>query len=358
MKRKKWVSNILCIGTATIDYIAVIPNDNVEKINFSNASSSFLLLETGRKLEAESISWFYGGGAINAAIAMKKLNHNVDCFVKVGNDREGQHIIQHLQSCNIGHRHVIKSHDEQTAISFMVSSHDRDPTIITYRGANTSLVNDNVPWQSLHDYDAIYITNLSNQSANIYEPLINYAHQHHIKVISNPGIRQISNVDHAFLDILAKIDMFVVNRVEAEELLALYIAQHLVDSHKYTDKHTVHEQQDRPILRYGGMMVFVEDFLIALATTGITVGVITDGKHGAYLYHNKYGFVHIPTQKVEAIGTVGAGDAFSSTLASLWLQDMDLKQAGLLAAKNAESVVKSIDAQSGLMAYDDLLKYQ
>lgn len=344
---------ILSIGTATIDYIAVIPDDNVEKINFSNASASFLLLETGRKLEAESINWFYGGGAINAAIAMKKLNHDVDCFVKVGNDNDGAHIMQHLTSLGIGNQHVIKSQNEQTAISFMVSSHDRDPTIITYRGANTSLVIDDVPWDSIADYDAIYITNLSNQSAKIYAPLIDYAHQHNITVISNPGIRQISNVDDGFLDILAKINMFVVNRVEAEELLALYIAQHLVRSFKNLSA----EDRKKPILRYGGMMVLVEDFLKALAKTGITLGVITDGKNGAYLYHHHDGFIHIPTQKVEAIGTVGAGDAFSSTLASLWLQDMDLPQAGLLAAKMAESVVKSLDAQSGLMAYDDLLQY-
>ena len=98
----------------------------------------------------------------------------------------------------------------------------------------------------------------------------------------------------------------------------------------------------------------MEDFLQAMQEIGVELCVVTDGKKGAYLFHN-HQFYHIAARAVPVIGTVGAGDAFSSTLAALWLQGFDIEKAGKMASLNALSVVKQLDAQSGLLDGDTLL---
>ena len=341
------MKKILCIGTATVDIISVVPDENIEKISFANSSNSFLMLESGRKLEAQKISWYFGGGAVNASIAMKRLGIKSSCLVKIGKDTYGKQILQHLNENGINTDNVIVDDSDPTAISILISLHDKNPTIITDRGANTEMKIDELNWNLIKDYDAFYITNLSGESAHIFDPLINFAKNNNIAVISNPGIRQLSE-NNNFVDTLNSINMLVINLVEAQELLTTFLNMHLIipAPTKSDDEVTIHS---------GKVIVRMVDFLAKINALGVELIAITDGKNGAYLYHEG-AMHHILLEKVKSIGTVGAGDSFTSTLATLWLDGMDIKNAGYLAAKNAASVVQTIDAQSGLLNYEDLLQ--
>jgi len=59
----------LCVGGAVIDVIVQIDSDRIEEMTMRNAEVSFLLVETGRKVTAKSISEHIGGGAVNTAVA-------------------------------------------------------------------------------------------------------------------------------------------------------------------------------------------------------------------------------------------------------------------------------------------------
>jgi ribokinase len=52
---------VLTIGSAMIDTIAIIGSARIERMTMLNAESSFLLLEEGRKTEAEEVSTHAGG---------------------------------------------------------------------------------------------------------------------------------------------------------------------------------------------------------------------------------------------------------------------------------------------------------
>ena len=340
---------ILCVGTATIDIIVITSPEQIEKMSFANASSAFLLLEMGRKLEAQSVNWFFGGGATNAAIAMNKLGHHTDCFVKLGQDHHGDQMITHLQAQNIGTQLILRDQNHPTAVSIMVSAHDHDPTILTHRGANAKLTEAEIPKTAIMDYDALYITNLSNESAAIFAPLIEHAHKNGIKIISNPGIRQLGRSEGHFLSLLPKLAMLVINRAEATQLLALLLEHGLVNPHKYSATMII----DAPILVEGNLYVLIEDFLRALNHLGLALGVVTDGRAGAYYFYQEQ-FYHQPSFPVSAMGTVGAGDAFSSTFSACWLNGMEITAAAKLATLNACSVVQSLDAQSGLKTLESL----
>ena len=63
----------LTVGSATIDTIAIIASDRIERMSMLNADSSFLLLKEGSKTEAADVSTHTGGGAVNAAVGMARL---------------------------------------------------------------------------------------------------------------------------------------------------------------------------------------------------------------------------------------------------------------------------------------------
>jgi ribokinase len=71
---------ILTVGSAMMDTIAIIDSGRIERMSMLNADSSFLLLEEGRKTEAEEISTHPGGGAVNAAVAMARLEMDGRCL--------------------------------------------------------------------------------------------------------------------------------------------------------------------------------------------------------------------------------------------------------------------------------------
>src|SRR6056297_2401015 len=92
MSRLKTVS----IGGAMVDSIAIIADDCIEHMAMRNAQSSFLLLESGRKVEAAEISQHCGGGAINTAVAMSRLGADAATIVKLGRDTRAEMILRRL----------------------------------------------------------------------------------------------------------------------------------------------------------------------------------------------------------------------------------------------------------------------
>jgi ribokinase len=97
-----------------------------------NADSSFLLLEEGRKTEAEEVSTQAGGGAVNAAAAMARLGMDVAVLAKLGSDECAD-----TRFCGISNRKVSRTarvrRDPRlpTGASVLISSHDGNAAIIS-----------------------------------------------------------------------------------------------------------------------------------------------------------------------------------------------------------------------------------
>ena len=81
--------------------------------------------------------------------------------------------------------------------------------------------------------------------------------------------------------------------------------------------------------------------------------LITYGNEGAYLYDGTE-LHHQPVIPAKVAGTAGAGDSFVSTLAWGLKSDHSAKQALLLAAHNASSVVSFVNTTDGLLSAEEL----
>jgi ribokinase len=344
----------LTVGGAMLDSIALIDSARIERMSMRNAEASFLLLEEGRKTEAEEISTHTGGGAVNAAIAMARLGLDVSSIVKVGMDQRADAILARLESEGVSTRWITRDARLPTGASLLISSHDRNAAVFTFRGANTLLESSDIKPGAL-GVDVVYISSLSNQSADCFPDLVRAGRSNHCMVAANPGIRQLTARGRAFMDAIASIDVLLINRAEAGALVPALSAQVGEGGPSLPFDPEEEDVPDlvRRGLSSGGFEMSLLRFFGCLLDAGARMIVITDGRHGAFVATpSEVSFCSaIPTN---VVGTAGAGDAFASTFVAFTALKHPMKQALLAATLNAGSVVRHADTQSGLLRYAEL----
>src|SRR5262249_32412860 len=205
------------VGGAMLDTIAIIADDRIERMTMLNADTSFLLLEEGRKTEAVEISTHVGGGAVNAAVAMSRLGFDVASLVKLGRDHRAATVLAHVMREGISTRWVLRDGRAPTGAAVLISSHDRNAAIFTFRGANTLLEEADLK-DDAFGVDVVYVSSLSNESADTFPTIVSRAKAHGALVATNPRVRQLSSRGQAFQEALAKIDILAINRSEADVL--------------------------------------------------------------------------------------------------------------------------------------------
>lgn len=336
----------LHIGSAMIDTIVLVASENIERATFSNDGKSFLMLEAGRKLEARSITTHVGGGACNTAVALARRGWESGVIAKVGDDLNAAEVRKHLSENNASDRLIDSEH--ATGVAVMVASHDRNASIFVHRGANETLTEANLP--DLGGVDLVYVTSLSNESADCYGPILRNAKAAGAMVASNPGIRQLTARTPAFLAALNFVDLISINRVEAEALVPAMAARAEGGEAPLPD-------DPAPLLKkglsFGGFNMGLVRFMRTLQQAGPSWVSITDGTDGAYLA-GPDSVLWFPTLKAEVAGTAGAGDSFCSTLTAALVEGLAPEDAMRQASLNAASVVSHVDTSTGLLSREEI----
>lgn len=345
---------VLTIGGAMVDTIVTIASDKIEQIKMRNAESSFLLLEEGQKTEAEEIVSSGGGGALNSAVAAARLGHATSIIAKVGHDDKAEIVRALLQAEGVDVSWLAADEAEPTGASVIISSHDRNAAVFTYRGANTRLKESDFPPEAFAGRQLVYVANLSNESADCYPLVVERAKSAGALLAVNPGIRQLTARYDDFWQGLKHIDILSVNRAEAQTLMP-----RLLQSFGDGGAPLIVENDDPlpPLakrgLRNGGYEMTLVKFLGALIELGVGAVVLTDGSNGAFIAKGRR-LHYRAAQHVVAAATTGAGDAFSATFACYLADTSDAARALSAASINAASVVQYIDTQTGLLSRSDL----
>ena len=343
----------LCVGGAMIDTIAIIDSDRIERMTMLNAETSFLLLEEGRKTEAQEISTHVGGGAVNAAVAMARLGLDAALLAKLGTDTRADTILASLARDGVSSRWTMRDQRAPTGASVLVSSHDRNAAIFTFRGANTLLEIADLRDEAFA-VDIVYIANLSNQSADCFPAIVRRAKAGGALVAANPGPRQLSARGQAFLENLAAIDILVLNRTEADLLVPSLVARYGEGGPKLA----LAPGEDAPALAArglasGGFEMGLAAFFSAVTRLGPKYVVVTDGARGAFA-GSQSEIQFAPALPAHVVGTAGAGDAFAATFTTYVVLGCPSELALRAAAINSAAVVGHIDTQTGLLRRQEI----
>lgn len=320
--------NLLTVGSATIDIFTTLGDHEVERLTLENANSSFMLLEEGSKGDAISIDDYFGGGAVNTAVAAARLGLAVDCLIKVGDDIDADRIADRIAREGVSSDCIVRDGTQKTGRAVLVDGRMRNPTIFSARGANTTLDWHDIEsvWKPGH-WQSVHISPLSGGARDIGGRLVQEAKGDGAFVSINPGILQITQGWDVLKVALTQVDMLSLNRREGYAML---------------EKSQGFTTEMRP-----------SELALSLCSTGAKYVALTDGERGAYLADGKdVMFVAAPKRTVK--GTAGAGDSFSITLALGLASGLDIATALEYALTNAGSVVEHRDTLTGLLTRDTL----
>lgn len=342
----------LTVGGAMVDTIAIIASDRIERMRMTNADNSFLLLEEGRKTEALEVSTHVGGGAVNAAVAMARLGLDVGALVKLGKDARAETLLGHLLQEGVSTRWAMRDGRAPTGASVLISSHDRNAAIFTFRGANTLLQESDLRTEAFAA-DLVYVSSLSNESADAFPAIVERAKDQGALVATNPGVRQLSSRGGTFQDTLRHIDILAINCLEADALVPGLVTRFGETARGLAAKGEVLPRLAMRGFIGGGHELGLVDFFAGLNKLGPRYVVVTDGRDGAFLSAAD-AILYCPVPETKVAGTAGAGDAFNATFTACVAMRRSPEEALRAAAVNAASVVKHVDTQSGLLSLAEI----
>jgi len=324
--------NLVTIGGATQDIYLQYQGADCMKIMESSGERSYMLFESGAKVEVEKILYHTGGGATNSAVSFKRLGFDVACFCMIGDDQAGQAVLQDLKSESVDSSNIIISSTHSSGMSFVVNSLQRERTIFAYRGANEFLTEKDIPFEAIENAGQLYITSLSHESAKILSVIGEYAKTHNIPVATNPGISQLSTWAQELKKSLKYIDILILNSSEAKTFMGALVA-----------------------LRHENFYFSISNFFNEVLKMGPKIVVVTDGAQGVYVASENTIYFH-PSLCVDVVDTLGAGDSFGSCFVGCLRYGLTIEDALRSGIVNSASVIGQFGAKPGLLLYEELQK--
>ncbi len=258
--------NIVVVGSINMDLVARVAR----------------LPQPGETVLGEHLAYVPGGKGANQAVAAARLGVNVTMIGRVGDDPFGQTLLAVLRNEKIGTQHVAVVPDCSSGVAWIGVADDGMNAITVISGANGKLTPDDV--NALENFiaaaDALVLQlEIPLQTAAAASRL---ARKHRVRVILDAAPAPSSSLP----DDLLHVDVLTPNQTEAEAMTGIVIKDAAAAV-----------QAAQQLQRNGAKTV-----------------VIKLGEQGAVWLDESGRTGHVPAQKIEAVDTTAAGDAFTAAL--------------------------------------------
>ncbi len=342
---------ILTIGSAMYDLFLEYGSPQTVTFTIDGHDVNYIILEEGHKIELTALLPFTGGGATNAAHTFRRLGFTTTICAKIGNDPHGEFIRATLANKSIDIRSITVTDAEKTGCSFIIPSPTGDKAVLAYRGANLRLTKEDIPVTSFKDYDHLYITSLSHATSQLLPFIAEHAKKHNIPIATNPGTSQLTENTQSLIESLPAIDILILNCFEST-LLMEQLGYTQPKKKKSVRNKKLPDLLSAPINR-GDVRFTLHDYFREMHSRGPRIVVVTNGADGVYLSDSTTIYYH-PSLPIEVVSTVGAGDAFASTLVAQLLQKKSLENAIRAGIINSAAVLEHFGATNGLLEQQEL----
>jgi hypothetical protein len=307
---------IITFGSAAWD-VFLKPKEFQTIKNNKFVTGKGLCLHLGSKIDAEDIYFSSGGGATNAAATFVKQGFKTAYCGTIGNDANGQKIVEELKELGIETKFIKRTSLKHTNYSVILSTDsDRYRTLLAYRGASEVLSRKDIPWKELKA-EWFYLAPLSADLIPLVEEIIDFACKNKIKVAFNPGSSQLESPK--LKKLLKKIDFIFLNQKEAA----------LITGINYNKQKEIFEKINKMC---SGLVLMGSD-------NGITAS------DGEYLYKAK-------PSKVKIEDKTGVGDALASGFLSAYIKTNDIEYSIQFGMTNSGSCIGTRGAKQGLLSKD------
>ena len=257
----------------------------------------------------------FGGKGLNQSIALAKAGIDTYHAGRVGAD--GQDFIDYLNKYGVKTNYLLKDDNEATGHAIIQVCQGQN-CIILHGGANQKVDHKQID-EVLANFDEGDVLLLQNEISSI-DYIIDKAHEKKMKIVMNAAPMD----DKVFTYPLDKVDMFIVNEVEAKGLVQ-------------SPSDDINKIIQLVQLEYSNKEV-----------------VLTVGEKGAYFIHDKE-VIHEEALKVDVVDTTAAGDTFTGFFLASYLIDDNPTKALRIATKASSITVQGKGAAQSIPSIQDLL---
>ena len=314
--------DIVSIGSATRDIF--INADNFRSLDVPDFSTGkALCFPLGSKIEIKKIVFTSGGGGTNAAVTFARQGLSTACVGVVGNDLNGQEVLDELSKEGVEIKYFQKHEDDFTAYSVILVESSGERTILSYKGEGQHFDAKKIDFDQLQTR-WLFLDSLGGHY-DLLEKAISWAVANGIKLATNPGGKELGHGLEKLKPLLKNFSIVIMNQEEASGLTGI----------DYKKEGEIFKFTDEII---GGIFVM---------TKGPEGVVVSDGKN---IYR-----AGIPNSPI--VERTGAGDAFSSGFISEYIKQTNdqevIIKAIQFATANASSVVTQYGAKAEILKKDD-----
>ncbi len=311
--------DVVSIGSATVDVFA---DTNSEMIKFltGNKEEDFIVYPSGTKILISKLQFTIGGGGTNTATSFSRLGLKTGFLGKLGKDENSFKVIHLLESENIS---FLGKREGQTGYSIILDSIEHDRTILTYKGSNDFLLEEDIDF-SLLKTKWVYSSSMMGESFETIKKLFSKLHQQGIKLAFNPSSYQVKTGFENLKEILSKCSVIVMNKEEGQTLVGKTISE--------------------------------DELVFAIRQFPEQYVLITNGKEGVTLLHLDKLIKILPTPNLKVVESTGAGDAFASGFVAGLIKNLSLEDSLKLGMVQAESVIQAKGAKNNLLDFNSASK--
>lgn len=332
------MSDIVTIGSATMDVFVECDDANIVSVRKKDKKSEFMSYPYGSKVEITDFDSQVGGGGVNTATNFANLGFSTSAIFKVGDDIYSKGLFEFFKNKNVDLGSVIQDKNDSTGFSIILTSFEGDRTVLAHRGSNAHIRKSEINFDTIKNAKLLYIAPLNGDSNKVLDDIVKFAKENGTYVCFNAGTTGIKKGFNYLKKILASAQIVVMNKEEATMATGIELRSDTKDV-KFSHE-LIH-----PDLKEMFKKLKVSDYQII---------VITDGKYGAYAYEGSK-FYYCPCFDGPVSSTLGAGDAFASTFcAALYNFGGDVQKSLIAASINSAGVVSAFGATNGLLTFDEI----
>lgn len=322
---------VICVGSSSKDIFFPTKEGIVFDTPNDITAQKKIAFELGAKYQIDEIFEAPGGCAANVAQGLSRLGIGTACYTKIGKDEVGKWIKKELKKEKVNVKLVQIDKDCKSDISvIIVDENTRDHVILFNRESNTKL--DIIP-RKIRNTERIFISALNGQWEEHMDKIMAVATANDIKILFNPGQRNIKDNPNKILEIIERSEVLILNKDEAIEIIIA--KDRNIDNDKLND----------------------EIFLLnSLREINKSVVVLTDGENGSWVAReNEIFFAKVVVDN--PVDILGAGDSFSSGFLAGYINGKDISESLKMGIANGINVIMHYGAKEGLLNKNNMEEF-
>jgi sugar/nucleoside kinase (ribokinase family) len=318
------MKRILGIGSALVDFLAQVPNEQIlNELHLPKGSMTYVDIENSVKI-SQMITEKYGsqrasgGSAANTMSGLAQLGVEAGFVSKVGKDEVGQFFEKQMADTHVKPL-MLKSDTPSGRVMGFITP-DGERTFATCLGAAIELSPDDIKPELFDGWDLFYVEGYLVANPNMLRKAVEAAKAKGLKIA---------------------IDLASYNVVEESREFLM----ELVENH--VDIVFANEQESFALT---GME---PEAALHFLAERCEIAVVKVGAKGAFVQRGNE-IVAIPPMKADVIDTTGAGDMWAAGFLAGLVKGKDLKTCGMMGAIVAKNIIEVVGAKMDAARWEEI----